>query len=128
VRKLVILLAALAFGSVQAADVKVIAESSGALVGAVGGALKEPVGIAQWLPGYGFHIAARPLLGESAGLEDAITALKQLLPALVGTVKGLASSGDWVSVGYKTSAYQLIVRVRPYDLTVIEVWVDGVQR
>jgi hypothetical protein len=125
VRKLVILLAALALGNVRAADVQAVTSTQGALEGALEGALKRPVSVTQYVPGYGLHLAM--LEGITTSQDEAISTIKGLLVALVPTVKGLDPS-DWVSVGYLENGWQIIVRVRPFDLTVIEVWVDGVQR
>lgn len=125
-RRILALGLALALSTALAADLKAIQGSQGALVGAIGGALDDPIGIVQHLPGYGLHIAARPLgtgITLAKAQADGIAALK----ALASTVKGL-DRGDWVSFGYKTDEGSLIVRMRPGDDSTLESWVDGTRR
>jgi hypothetical protein len=108
---------------VHAADLPTIQESSKALVGAVSGVLDETRVTSQHLPGYGLHIAVKDDLStlEQAKVQEQ---LKTVVLSLASLVRGL-DVGDWVSVGFSTEKYSLLVRVKPNQNATLEIWLDG---
>jgi hypothetical protein len=108
---------------VHAADLPSIQESAKALVGAVSGVLDETRVTGQHLPGYGFHIAVKDDLStlEQAKVQEQ---LKTVVLSLAGLVRGL-DVGDWVSVGFSTEKYSILVRVKPNQNAMLEIWLDG---
>jgi hypothetical protein len=125
-RLLVVIVTALA-STALAADVKLLQSSQGVLVGAVNGALDDPLGTTQHIPGYGFNMAGRPMFGDKFTADKAVEGLVTVLTALGGTLQGL-DPGDWISVGFKTDDYPVLVRMKPGDPKTLEVFVDGVKR
>lgn len=110
-------------GMVLAADLTKLSDSSGALVGALKGALKDPLDVSAYIPGYGYVIALRGLFGGESQ-EKTLPQIKTLLLALSGTVQGLDSS-DWLTVTYKADEYSVVVRIKPGKTDTLEVWVNG---
>jgi hypothetical protein len=108
---------------VHAADLPAIQESAKALVGAVSGVLDETRVTSQHLPGYGLHIAVKDDLStlEQAKVQEQ---LKTVVLSLSGLIRGL-DAGDWVSVGFSTEKYSLLVRVKPNQNATLEIWLDG---
>lgn len=123
-KSLVAFLAALALSTAHAADLAAVNGSKGGIVGAIKGTLDSPLETTQYLPGYGLSIALRGFEGTP---DEVVGKVRPLLMVLAATVRGL-NPNDWVSVAFKGDDFEVIVRVRPFDLTMIEVWVDGVQR
>lgn len=100
-----------------------INETRAALVGALNEVLGNNTGSVQYIPGYGLTILSRGLLSEKKAPEI-ISSVKPLLVALVPMIKGL-DDDDWVSIGYKTDDYEIIIRIKPTKANSLEVWLDG---
>lgn len=111
-----------------AADPAAVRESASALVGAINGALDDPLGVVTYIPGYGLHIAARATFEEKQ-IDETKDVLVNLLTSLGSTVKGLEPN-DWISIGYRGNeqmmddGYELLVRLYAAN-GVVEVWLNG---
>lgn len=128
--RIAIVLAVTLTASALAADLPTLTSSQAALTGALEGVLKDPLEVVHHIPGYGYHFAARATF-EELDVAETIDTVVNLLVTLAPTMRGL-DPGDWLSVFYRgrvgfTAKYDLVVRVRWDDTSIVEVWRDGVQ-